>query len=386
MRECQRTRRYIVRKISVVDPYDTAMTLSRILAALLLSSCTLGLVACASPTDDAGESADSQDQDVKKKVKPKGGNGAFDLVAPTFSGASTFQNNFLFAGATIKTGERREKVPGSYLLQNQAITFENGQTAAQTLTFAIAAGAIAKHQPGGLRIRFDTPVTLGATRVDFVSDVGSTGILNWNTPWLTSATGASMLVLAGKFGVTSYTDGVKVDAVVAENTLKEVVLPTSKVQLQIDAYDPDYPTASCGGQQPFVRAGAQGFTGQAFVRKADGSPNASFVVPQGIKAPVAVNAYGIEVAQNTIAGGTNTFQLNRLEVDDVEVTQSGGGTTLVKGSVVIARKNADGSFTNLNCSFPTHSGMDLPDGTYRVTSTASSSSGTVTSTDEVTFP
>jgi hypothetical protein len=54
--------------------------------------------------------------------------------------------------------------------------------------------------------------------------------------------------------------------------------------------------------------------------------------------------------------------------------------------VTIGRKNADGSFTNLNCTFPTHSGVDLPDGTYRVASRAQSASGVVTSTEDVTFP
>ena len=81
-----------------------------------------------------------------------------------------------------------------------------------------------------------------------------------------------------------------------------------------------------------MRAGAQGFTANPAAREPDGSPNASLVVAQGIKAPVAINAYGIEVSQNTIAGGTNTFQLQRFESDDVEVAQAGGGTTFVKGT------------------------------------------------------
>ncbi|HSO40826.1 MAG TPA: hypothetical protein VLT33_50215 [Labilithrix sp.] len=360
------------------------MSPSRILLALLLASCTFGVVACAAPSGDDGENADSQDQDVKKKVKPKGGNGAFDLIAPTSFNTAGFTGGFFFDGAPVKGGERREKVPGTYVLQAQAAGFGDGQTMNQQLSFAIAAGAIAKHQLGGLRIRFDQPVTLGSNRVDFVSETGNVGFLNPNAAWQTTATGASMLVLAGKVGVTSYADAVKVDSVVAENALKEIVLPTSKVALLVDAYDPDYPTPGC--QATFVRAGAQGFQTTALVRKADGSPNASFVVPQGVRAPVSLNAYGIEISQNTIAGGTNTFQLNRLEIDDVEVAQAGGGTTLVKGTVSVSRKNADGTFTGLNCNFPTHSGIDLPDGAYRVVSRASSPSGVVTSTEEVTFP
>ena len=63
---------------------------------------------------------------MKKKVKPKSGNGAFDLVAST-SNTAGFQSS-LFDGAGIKAGERREKVPGTYNLQAQAFTTPDGQT------------------------------------------------------------------------------------------------------------------------------------------------------------------------------------------------------------------------------------------------------------------
>ena len=41
---------------------------------------------------------------MKKKVKPKGGNGAFDLVAPTFDTAG-LQSNFSFDGASASTSK-----------------------------------------------------------------------------------------------------------------------------------------------------------------------------------------------------------------------------------------------------------------------------------------
>jgi len=321
---------------------------------------------------------------VKKKVKPKGGNGAFDLVAPGFN-ATGFSGTFVFDNSALKPGERSEKVPGAYWLQSQAAGFGDGQLMNQQLSFDIAAGAIAKHKVGGLRIRFAEPVTLGSTRVDLSPERGSGGWLNAGGPWQAAANGASMLTLAGKVGVTPATEATRSEAVVVEGALKEVVLPTSHVALEIDAYDPAYPTPTCS--PTYVRAGAApSYTATALVRRPDGSPNASFVVPQGSRAPVAINAYGIEVAQATVSGQTHTFTLNRLEIDDVEVMQAGGGSQLVKGTVTVSRKNADGSYTNLNCTFPTHSGIDIPDGNYRVTSRAQSPSGVVTSTEEVTFP
>lgn len=360
------------------------MSHSRLFLGLLLASCVLPVIACAAPPDDGGEDAELQEGDLKKKVKPKGGNGAFDLLAPGFV-ATGFAGAFSFDNSPMKAGDRSEKVPGSYWLQSVQTDFADGRPMNQQLSMAVTAGAITKHQLGGLRIRFAEPVTLGSARVDLSPERGSPGYINAGGAWQTAATGASMLVLAGKVVVDPGTEGTRTDAIVVEGALKEVVLPTSRVALLVDAYDPAYPTpTNCGAT--YVRGGVQSYAATAFVRKQDGSPNASFVVPQGTRAPVAVNAYGIEVVQATVSGQTHSFTLNRLEIDDVEVVQAGGGSQMVKGTVTIGRKNADGTFTGLNCTFPTHSGIDLPDGTYRVSSRAQSASGLVTSTEDVTFP
>ena len=77
------------------------MSQSRLLLGLLLASCALPVIACASPADESGKDAESQDGDLKKKVKPKGGNGAFDLVAPGFN-ARGFVGTFLFDNNVIK--------------------------------------------------------------------------------------------------------------------------------------------------------------------------------------------------------------------------------------------------------------------------------------------
>lgn len=358
------------------------MSQSRLLLGLLLASCSLSVIACAGPTDPTSdEEAESQDE-LKKKVKPKGGNGAFDLLAPTFNAAG-FAGTFSFDNVALLPGERSEKVPGSYGLASQGGRFGDGQLMTQRISYPITAGAVAKHQLSGLRVRFAEPVTLGFAVVDLTPEAGGTfGSLSAVGPWRAAPTGASMLILAGKVGVTPSTEA-RIDLVVPEGALKEVVLPVSRVEISLDAIDPAYPSLC---PTPFVRAGASGATENAHVRKPDGSPNANFVVPQGSRAPVALNTYGFEIAQPTVSGKTNTFTLNRLEIDDVEVAQSGGGTKLVKGTVSMSRKNPDGSFTTLNCLPATHSGVDLPDGTYRIVSSAQSPSGLVTSTEDVTFP
>lgn len=357
------------------------MNRSHLLLGLLLASSSLSLFACASPTDD-GENADATESDVKKKVKPKGGNGAFDLVAPGFN-ATGFVGTFTFAGAPIKAGDRSEKVPGTYVLQSNVGYFGDGYLMYQQLSNVITAGTIVQHKLGGLRVRFAEPVTLGGTQVVLAPEGGSGGYLSPGMLWQTVATGASLLALAGKITVTPNTEATGKDVVITQGALSDVVLPVSHVAITLDAYDASYPTpTNCTSTS--VRGGAS--TASAPVRNVDGSPNATFVVPQGTRAPVGVNAYGVDLVQPTVAGGTNSFTLNRLEVDDVEVAQAGGGTTMVKGTATISHKNADGTFTQLNCTFNTHSGLDLPDGTYRIVSRAQSASGVVTSTDDVTFP
>jgi hypothetical protein len=360
------------------------MSRSRLLLGLLLATSSLTLLACASPTEGADDGAESQDGELKKKVKPKGGNGAFDLVAPGFD-ATGFAGTFSFDGTPIRPGDRSEKVPGAYWLQLQGTNFQHGVLMNQQLWVPIAAGAIAKQQLGGLRVRFAEPVTLGGARVSFSPEQGaSAGYLNAGAPWQSSPTGASMLTLAGKVNVAPATGNAGINAVVAAGALTDLVLPTSRVALLVDAYDATYPTPACA--QTLVRGGAQGYTATATARNLDGSPNAAFVVPQGPAAPVAVNAFGVEVSQATVAGQTHTFTLNRLEIDDVEVARAGGPSQLVKGTVTVSYKRADGVFVGLNCSFPTHSGIDLPDGVYRVASRADTPSGVVTSTEDVTFP
>lgn len=357
------------------------MNRSHLLLGLLLASSSVSLLACASPTDE-GDNAEATESDIKKKVKPKAGNGALDFAAPGFNAAG-FVGTFTFDGSAIKVGDRVEKVPGTYALKSVWGYYADGYLMGQASSTVITAGTVTQHQLGGLRIRFAEPVTLGGTQVDLAPEGGpATGYLAPGMPWQKSPTGASILTVAGKVGVTSNNDAIRKDLVLTQGALTEVVLPVSHVALALDAYDAAYPTpTSCAATT--VRAG--GTTVSVPVRNADGSPNASFVVPQGVRAPVAVNAYGIDIAQPTVAGGTNSFTLNRLEVDDVEVAKPDGSSQTVRGTFTIAQKKPDGTFGSMGCTFPTHSGLDLPNGTYRITSQAQAA-GVVTSVEEVTFP
>ena len=56
--------------------------------------------------------------------------------------------------------------------------------------------------------------------------------------------------------------------------------------------------------------------------------------------------------------------------------------------LALLRIERRGAFTSMEClsSLSTGTGIDLPDGTYRITSTATGANGPVTSTEEVSFP
>jgi hypothetical protein len=83
-----------------------------------------------------------------------------------------------------------------------------------------------------------------------------------------------------------------------------------------------------------------------------------------------------------VLGQATKVTLNRLEVDDVMVTGSGA----VRGTYRVEVDTNDGWVT-LNCrDAPTHTGLDVPDGRYRVTAKTTTPSGPITNVQEVTFP
>jgi hypothetical protein len=86
------------------------------------------------------------------------------------------------------------------------------------------------------------------------------------------------------------------------------------------------------------------------------------------------------------SAGDIAFSYNRLEVDDVEITQSNGTTVLTRGTWTVSVRLSNGTYTPIDCTYPTHTGIDLPDGTYRIVATAASTSGTVSHTTDISFP
>jgi hypothetical protein len=367
--------------VGFVSDDDPMQTSCFFLSLLLASTAFAG---CADPSASSdGDASESSESDIKKKVKPTGGNGALDLQAPAFA-ATNFSSGFTFDNQVLAVGGRAEKTPGSYALRAMS-SWDGGNRLMQEEIIPMTAGTIVARKVAGLRVRFAEPVTLGGATVNITPTHGWAGTLAPNAAWRAAPKGVSMLVLPDNLRITTDADAAPVPAVTTSGALTEIVLPTARVEIAVDAIDPAYPSPPAPCNAPYIFAGAMGSTVQAeFVRKPDSS-GASFVVPQGGTADLELNAYGIRIRKPTTGAAVHTITLNRLEIDDVAVAQAGGGSTSVRGTVTISRKD-NASWQAINCTFPTHTGVDLPDGTYRVITTAQSASGPITHTEEVSFP
>ncbi len=97
-------------------------------------------------------------------------------------------------------------------------------------------------------------------------------------------------------------------------------------------------------------------------------------------------------------GDTKTVQLERLDVDDVEVTKETGETYMVKGTWQLFRQGANNAWLPItvrqDCStgagaqtsFPTNSGLDVLPGTYRLVISYATAEGTKTQDHTVSVP
>jgi hypothetical protein len=354
------------------------MRAQTILHLFLITAAALSTAGCAADEDDATASDESE---VKKRVKPTGGNGAFEFAKPTGWSADGAEGRVMFANEVIAVGGNMQRTPGTYRFEMQQHATANGRVNPQATTITLTAGATVSKKASAVRVRFDKPTTLGG--VNFSTNAFTLGL----GPWARDAKGTTTLVLpyAGGFTSSSNTSQRTSDFAVAEGELKEIVLPTAKVQVQVDSLDADFPsprvTDACSA--PTLQAGGGGAFQTLAVRNTDGSAIPLQVVPQGDLAPVIVNAYGFEARYTPEAGATANVVLNRLEVDHIEIQ---GTAQSVPGTYTLERKIPNG-WQNSTCrNIPTRTGLDLPDGTYRITSQTTTQTGPIMHVEEVSFP
>lgn len=384
---------------------------------VLSASSLAGLAGCASesaPEEHVGAGEDA----VRRRVNPRNGNGALEIDGMGWDAAAASGAYSIAGDTVIAIGGRVERVPGSYRFEASGGSDFGVQPGLRTSdAVALQLGQVVVRKPAAVRVRYAEPISLGSALVT-VKEVGvNSGTLTLDdamsrptattVPWSQRALGYASVVVGGHTLEAQSSAG-SVDAsgdagtrrlTIADGELKEFVLPTARVQLAVDSYDASYPTpTTCEQTKLFVVGTERGVAADninsVFVRRADGTPESrTFVVPQGPNQFLTLQSYGVEGLRIATGAGrvTHTLTLNRLEVNDVEMVAVNGASTFVKGTYKVERKRLVGPAASvtwdvLNCRFPTHTGIDLADGTYRVTSTATTAQGTITHVEELSFP
>lgn len=380
-----------------------------------LALCTLSLLtlasACAAPADDVDDDA----SELKKRTTPKAGMGAVILEKPAWYDPATFPGSVVVAGSGVESrlvpGQQLDLAPGTYTSYFRPEGMTNGPSTPQGITYSprgherkapgpLAAGDTWKITPSGLRFVLDRPLvfptmaSLGRLDVPdpasfaYVTQNGGVApykqinVLSVNTLGLApGARSVQVLLPAGQY--TTTLGGTAKAVTLTEGKLETVAVKTLDTDVVLDPIDPAFPD---GNAMACIRISSSWSAPEPVrtMRALKGS-----VIPDFV--PVTLDAYGVDVAP-TITGQIRRFTLNRLELDDVEVSSASGSKVKIKGTAVVERKTPSG-WAPLTClagarvpPLPTHTGLDLPDGTYRITSTAIGPNGQVTSTEEISFP
>ncbi len=336
---------------------------SHVLGSLFLVS----LFACTSG-DDAGTNED----DIKKRVNPSSGTAAFELKKPSWY-TDDFQSVFQFHDVTAEYGRRYERAGGEFPLRS-GILYAPGyygfgmSAGSMSMNVPLEIGFISIYEPAGIVLKYERPITAGENQI--VGKRAGSGqdairmVANelWSRPQ-----GYSVAMLDGRYEIeTSANEKTTYD--IAEGEKKDILLPTASVQLKFEAIDAEFPgTTTC------LSIDARGDNRTIGVTRTSlpiAREKAALVIPAGSAASVDIRACGVSSNVPMPAGAVHAITVHRLEVNDLDIVDPDGAHRVVRGTFVVDRKNADGTYTRIIGSERTHTGVDLTDGTYRVTSTA----------------
>ena len=383
-----------------------------LLASLALVSTTL-LHCTADTADDSA--------DIKKRTKPKAGMGAVLVQKPTWYDPALFDGEVrIFNSAkvdeslvTLSLDAQQDFVPGQYNiyfrpkrgmkdLQSYSILgFQWRMQNTGTQGTQLAAGTVWEVNPAGLRMEMDRPlvwageVPIASVYVPSPAAVllrdrnyggvsRNTEISFGNAPMASlSLTAESIargqrslnyLLPAETYNLAGL--GALMPVTLTAGKLTTVPVKALNLAVALDDVDPAFPDAAPACAKMMFNGVEEPVRSLTKFKTA--------VLPEA--ADVSVEAFGLK-APSKVAGNVRTFTLNRLELDDVEVTAAGGGTQRVRGQARIEVK-LNNTWQAIKCAntVKTSTALDLPDGTYRITSTATGPSGIVNHVEEVSFP
>ncbi|MFO0665563.1 MAG: hypothetical protein U0174_16525 [Polyangiaceae bacterium] len=387
----------------------------RVAALASLFVCFTALVHCADVSSEA-------DSDIKKRTKPKAGMGAVLVQKPNWYDPVLFDGDVkIFNSARIDDSmtslaldAQRDFSPAVYnvffrpkrglraLASTDVLGFQWRTPATRTNGSELAVGVVWEVVPAGLRIEVDralvwtgdveaaslmapSPAAVlcrdrnygGMSRhTDLGMADAAMASLTFYADHIAQGRRSTNLLLPAETYKIALGPGGSKTVALEPGKLTTVPLKALSMSVALDEIDPAFPDAagSCtkmsfGGVVEPVRALSKFRTA---------------ILPES--ADVRVESFGL-VVPSVVTGNARTFNLNRLELDDVEVNAAGGGTQRVRGTATIEAKVA-GAWKSISCAgtVSTKTGLDLPDGTYRITTTATGPSGVVKHVEEISFP
>jgi hypothetical protein len=350
---------------------------------LLLATMTF---ACGAAPPAGGDEVTDDGAELKKKVSPQGTEGKFQLGKPAWA-TPAFDDGLTFAGNPIKLGVAVAKPPGTYPLA----------LGASNQSIVVTAGASDTLVPAGLVVRYAQPVQAVWFARDQIVVQGPAAEYPRGHAIRQGATTVSLALRPGTYDVHSPSFSWSGSA--AADALTDLVIPTASIALAFDPIDPTYPSASpdClrlrtarNDYDVYPNYTASRWSVSPPIRDLAAGP---VFVPAGNPVRLATAAASSDRSSTSddlavwpvSSGTTTTITINRLEVDDVAGPIPGAAK--LKGSFNLELKRGS-IWAAYECgrALPTHSGVDLPDGDYRVTTTADGPNGRITHVEEISFP
>lgn len=349
-----------------------------VVTALLASAASLP--AC---TSEAGEeeSADSADEDLKKKVGGKNTAYATVEAAPlAWFDQGRFENRQFVDGKPLLPGAKLELPPGSYPAKIAGYGFLDapGDLAYPNLALAAGEKVTLPAPVGVLVVRKGTLTWEGLGTRQSTLAVGDRGVLSDSGRRLDGVDplvrGRYVLVPSDK-PLTLRTPGGTKTIPAAPGQLVTVEVPVARATIELEAVDPAYPTPTYAAPDFHVEdAWGGAFEMAAKFGTRTVRPGATLVLK---------NAWGATASFTMTETAETKIQLHRLEVDPLSVTKD--GATKNTWTRVDVEMWKDGRWTPYGRQISAPFGADVLDGKYRVTR-YDPYQPTIRSVDEVSFP
>lgn len=343
----------------------------------------LPVVAACTADDGNGPPAETTDDEVKRRVSGSGATARVIVpAAPSWYSVGASTTALFFDDQVASFGKTRDVPPGKHTVKIAS----HGRLIAPSFQYPVldlAAGSTTTLEaPGGVFVRRDRSVTwqgeghdsalIGKNPADG-KPVAVTRELGRRMDGVDPIEmGEEFLVPAGTYQLRS--DGTDTPITIAPGKHVDVVFPSATIEVVTDPIDPAFPNPNAfGGSFYVVDSGDQNFVEvRAFGKR---------IVRPGAVARVK-NAWGLEVKATARPSAPAVLHLNRLEIEPLTITTNGTPQT-VHATWRLAVW-VDSQWKNVGANYETNTGIDVPDGKYRVT--YRSYGGDFTDVREVSFP